>query len=75
VLIITFYCSKVLKNFKFSTIDIGTFLVILLLKIAFSIYPTFDKNSLYLLVYRIALSLLVACLAYSLIRSKLGFAI
>ena len=75
MLVITSYCSKVLKNLKFSTIDTGAFLVILLLKIAFNIYPTFDENALYLLVYCIALSLLIACLAYSLIRSKLGFEI
>ena len=46
MLVITSYCSKVLKNFKFSTIDVGAFLVVLLLKLAFSIYPTFDENAL-----------------------------
>ena len=40
----TSYCSKVLKNLKCSTIDVGAFLVILLLKIAFNIYPTFDLS-------------------------------
>ena len=46
MLVITSYYSKVLKNLKFSTIDLGAFLVVLLLKIAFSIYPTFDENAL-----------------------------
>ena len=43
MLVITSYYSKVLKNLKFSTIDGGAFLVVLLLKTAFIIYPTFDE--------------------------------
>ena len=46
MLVVASHCSEVLKNFKFSTIDVGTFLVVLLLKIAFSIYHTFGVNAL-----------------------------
>ena len=51
MLVITSYCSKVLKNLKFSTIDVGAFLVVLLLKKTLSIYPIFDENGLMVTSY------------------------